>query len=128
MAERVIPASMKNMYEQFRFAPGVKDGDRLFMSGQIGTKPDGSVPADVEEQFNLAFDGVATILKEAGASWADVVEMTTYHVGLGEHIGSFVKVKNQHVAEPYPAWTAIGVSELAFPGALVEIRAIARLR
>jgi enamine deaminase RidA (YjgF/YER057c/UK114 family) len=31
------------------------------------------------------------------------------------------------VKEPYPAWTAIGVSALAIPGALVEIRATARL-
>ena len=28
---------------------------------------------------------------------------------------------------PYPAWTAIGTTELALPGVRVEIRAIARL-
>ncbi len=32
-------------------------------------------------------------------------------------------VKDRFVAEPYPAWTAIGISALAFAGALVEIRA-----
>jgi hypothetical protein len=32
------------------------------------------------------------------------------------------------VSEPYPAWTAIGISELAVPGGLVEIKVIARMR
>ena len=53
---------------------------------------------------------------------------TTFHVGLREHLGTFVKVKDRYIEAPYPAWTAIGVVELAVPGALVEIRATARLR
>ena len=127
MAERVIPASMKQFYDSFHFAPAVADGDRLFCSGQIGIGPDGKVPADPEAQFELAFQGVETVLAEAGASLADVVEMTTFHIAMSEHLGTFSKVKDKHVAEPYPAWTAIGVSELAIPGGLVEIRVTARL-
>ena len=38
-----------------------------------------------------------------------------------------MKVKDNYMADPYPAWTAIGITELAFPGALVEIKIIARL-
>jgi enamine deaminase RidA (YjgF/YER057c/UK114 family) len=41
-------------------------------------------------------------------------------------LGAFVKVKDEFIAEPYPAWTAIGVSELLTDGALAEIRAIAK--
>jgi enamine deaminase RidA (YjgF/YER057c/UK114 family) len=38
-----------------------------------------------------------------------------------------MQVKDAFVKEPYPAWTAIGVAELAF-GALVEIKVTALLR
>jgi enamine deaminase RidA (YjgF/YER057c/UK114 family) len=54
--------------------------------------------------------------------------LTTFHVGLREHLGTFVAVKDRYLEAPYPAWTAIGVVELAVPGALVEIRVTARLR
>ncbi|CAN5527633.1 hypothetical protein BH20ACT17_BH20ACT17_08890 [soil metagenome] len=55
----------------------------------------------------------------------DHVEMTSYHVGLREHLAQFIAVKDRHIAEPYPAWSAIGVSELITAGALVEVRAVA---
>jgi len=53
--------------------------------------------------------------------------MTTFHVGLQRHLETFMKVKDRYVHPPYPAWTAIGITELAFPGGLVEIKVIARL-
>ena len=68
------------------------------------------------------------MLAHAGASFDDVVELTTYHVGLADHIERFRRVKDDFVGEPYPAWTAIGISALVVPGALVEIRATARRR
>ncbi len=66
------------------------------------------------------------MLEAAGADFGDVVEITTFHVGM-EHLAVFGTVKADFLKEPFPAWTAIGVSELAIPGALVEIRATARL-
>lgn len=64
-------------------------------------------------------------LGAAGASVADPVEITTYHVDLRKHLGTFVAVKDAHLARPFPAWSAIGVSHLITHGALVELRAIA---
>jgi enamine deaminase RidA (YjgF/YER057c/UK114 family) len=122
----VIPKGMQGSYEQLHFAPAVRDGDRLFCSGQIGSGPDGKVSADPEAQFTQAFENVKTVLAEAGASFADVVEMTTFHVGFSQHIAAFMGVKDRYVAAPYPAWTAIGVSELAF-GGLVEVKVTAHL-
>ncbi|MBW1852913.1 MAG: RidA family protein, partial [Deltaproteobacteria bacterium] len=40
----------------------------------------------------------------------------------------FMKARDEVLSEPWPAWTAIGISELAVPGARVEIRVIAQLR
>jgi enamine deaminase RidA (YjgF/YER057c/UK114 family) len=65
-------------------------------------------------------------LEAAGLTFDDVVEMTTYHVGLRAHLDAFMRVKNEFIHEPYPAWTAIGVSELITEGTLVEIRLVAR--
>jgi enamine deaminase RidA (YjgF/YER057c/UK114 family) len=123
----VIPQGMENYYEQYHFAPAVKDGDRLYCSGVIGVGADGKVPADPETQFTQAFEMLKSVLTTAGASLTDVVEMTTFHAGLRTHLPTFMKVKDRYLQEPYPAWTAIGITELAFPGGLVEIKVIARL-
>ena len=55
-----------------------------------------------------------------------VVELTTYHVGIRKHLTEFAEIKDKYVSAPYPAWTAIGVSELIAEGTIVEIKAVAR--
>lgn len=50
------------------------------------------------------------------------------HVGLKEHLAAFMAAKDRCIAAPYPAWTAIGVTELITEGALAEIRVIAARR
>jgi enamine deaminase RidA (YjgF/YER057c/UK114 family) len=126
MAKRrtVIPDGMQNFYDQFHFAPAVRAGKHVFCSGQVGNGHDGKLDPDPAVQIASAFENVSAVLKEAGVSWDDVVEMTSFHVGFNEHIGVFMQVKDGYVKEPYPAWTAIGVAELAF-GALVEIKVTA---
>jgi enamine deaminase RidA (YjgF/YER057c/UK114 family) len=124
----VIPPEMKAMYDNFHFAPAIKDGDRLFCSGVIGIGPDGKASGDPETQFKQAFESLKSVLTAGGASISDVVDITTFHVGLQANLRAFMKVKDQYVTAPYPAWTAIGISELAFPGGLVEIKAVARLK
>ncbi|MDE0885664.1 MAG: RidA family protein [Myxococcota bacterium] len=127
MNQRVIPESHRVFYDTFHFAPAVIDGQNIRCSGVIGSNPDGSVPEDAETQFTLAFESIGAVLKEAGAGFADITEMTTFHIGLAQHLGTFSQVKDRFVQEPYPAWTAVGTTELALPGGLVEIRVTARL-
>lgn len=126
-SDLVIPASMQAMYDRFHFAPAVRSGGLLLCSGQIGIGPDGRAPADPTEQFTLAFEAVKAVLAEARLGFSDVVEMTTFHVGLQQHLGAFMAVKDRYLPAPFPAWTAIGVSELAFPGGLAEVRVTAAL-
>ena len=127
MGQRIVPASMKHFYENYHFAPAVLDGDHLRCSGMIGHTADGKCPDDPETQFGLAFENLDTLLREGGASFDKIVEMTTFHVSLNEHLGTFMKVKDRFIKDPFPAWTAIGTTELALPGALVEIRVTARV-
>jgi enamine deaminase RidA (YjgF/YER057c/UK114 family) len=125
-SDLVIPASMQAMYDRFHFAPAVRAGELLLCSGQIGIGPDGRAIADPAAQFTAAFEAVKAVLAEAGLGFGDVVEMTTYHAGGMQHLPVFMQVKDRYVKEPYPAWTAIGIVELAFPGGLAEIRVTAR--
>jgi enamine deaminase RidA (YjgF/YER057c/UK114 family) len=123
----VVPKGMEQYYNEFHFAPAVKDGNRLYCSGVIGVGPDGKASEDPETQFTQAFESLKSVLTTAGVSFSDVIEMTTFHVGLRANLTAFMKVKDRYMQAPYPAWTAIGVSELAFPGGLVEVKVIARL-
>lgn len=79
---------------------------------------------DPERQTRNTFRYLEANLKAANLTFDDVVEMTTYHVGLRQHLSAFTKVKDEFVAAPYPAWTAIGVVELTTAGTLIELRAI----
>lgn len=125
--KEVIPTWMQPIYDGFHFAPAVIDGDYLRCSGMIGLRPDLSVPEDPKEQFTLAFENLRGLLAEAGLTFADVVEMSSYHVGLRAHMQAFGEVKDGFMSAPHAAWTAVGVSELAVPGALVEIQVTARV-
>ena len=127
-ARRIIPELAKATYEQMHFAPAVVDGETLRCSGSVGIDFNTfTVPDDPTTQFTLAFEALALVLGEAGLDYSDITEMTTFHVDMSKHMDAFVAVKDKFIAEPYPAWSAIGVSELAM-GALVEIRINARMR
>ena len=129
MVKRIIPASMQSSYDNFHFAPAVLDGELLRCSGIIGVDRETmKVAADPETQFAQAFDSLGEVLKEAGGNYSDVIEMTTFHVGLNEHLNVFLEVKDRYIQEPYPAWTAIGITELAYPDGLVEIRVNAKIQ
>lgn len=114
--------------QEWHFSPVLLSGDFAFFSGQTGTHPDGSVSPDPEQQFHDAFRFLRSNLDAAGLGFDDIVEMTTYHVDLRRHLEAFIKVKDEHIKKPYPAWSAIGVTELITSGTLIEIRIIARRR
>jgi enamine deaminase RidA (YjgF/YER057c/UK114 family) len=120
----VIPPGSEKTYQRFHFAPATKVGNTVYCSGVIGSEGS-SVPEAASDEFTLAFKGLAEVLEAAGATLADIVEMTSFHVDMSEHLGAFMAAKDAVIAEPYPAWTAIGCTELAFPGARVEIKATA---
>jgi len=88
---------------------------------------DGTIPSIPEEQFRQSFQTIEKSLVEANLTFSNVVEMTTYHVGLRKHMKDFMEVKDEFIKEPYPAWTAIGVTELAVEGAFIEIRVTAKV-
>ncbi len=93
----------------------------LFISGQ---GPE-DIHAEMETQIRQTFDRIGLLLKEAGASFANVVIIRSYWVHLLRDLEIFRKVRREYLVEPYPASTAVGTPELAIPGLELEIEAVA---
>lgn len=123
----VITKNSQKSYDRLHFSAGALCDDFLLCSGVIGIGADGKPPADIKEEFRLAWESAGEVLKEAGMGYENIVEYTTYHVGLQSHMREFMAVRDEYLKEPWPAWTAIGITELAIPGAHVEIRITARV-
>ncbi len=124
----IYPKGAPSYYHDWKFSPAVESQGFIFISGCTGTMDNGVVPDGITKQTRQAFSRIKMCLDEAGVGFSDIVEMTTYHVGLNSHLNEFRTVKDEFIIKPYPAWTAIGVAELASEGALVEIRVIAKRR
>jgi enamine deaminase RidA (YjgF/YER057c/UK114 family) len=123
--EHIITPGLEAFEDRWHFSHVVAARGLLLLSGVTGTSAEGLVSRDPATQFDQAFVHLRQYLEAAGASLTDVIEMTSYHVDLRKHLDVFVAAKDRHIATPYPAWSAIGVSQLITEGALVEIRAIA---
>ena len=126
MKATLSPPAFAHFIEDWHFSPVLDTGEFVFLSGITGAHADLSVAADPETQIRDTFQFAQEHLQAARLTFDDVVEMTMYHVDLRDHLATFMRVKDEYVAAPYPAWTAIGVSELITEGAIVEIRLIAR--
>ncbi|MHC2076036.1 MULTISPECIES: RidA family protein [Rhizobium/Agrobacterium group] len=125
--EIIVPLAMKAIVERAGYVPAVRVENLLFCAGQVGRDANMNVINDPEKQFEACWENLATVLSAAGGSFEDVVELTTYHVGLQQHMHTFRKVKDRIFPRGTCAWTCIGVSELAHPGLLVEIKGVAAI-
>lgn len=113
--------------EKLGFSQIVRRGNLLFCAGQIGVEADGTVPGDPRRQFELAFQALRRVLESEGATARQIVDLTTFHVGLYDHLELFVDEKARFLSGARPAWTAIEVVRVGYPETLVEIKAIACL-
>ena len=128
MPRAIVPESLSGYVDDWRMSPGLEHEGFVFLTGFTGAGPDGELSADPRKQIEAAFAKVGAVLVEAGLDFDHLVEMTSYHVGLRDHLDAFREVRDRHVAEPYPAWTAIEVAGFVREGAVVELRCIARRR
>lgn len=124
----ILTDADRHTYDNFHFAPAVATGGLLVCSGQIGAGADGKVPEDAAEEFRNAWQAIGRVLAAAGLGYEDIVELTSYHVDLPAHMRAFMAVKDEFLAAPWPAWTAIGITSLAVRDARAEIRVIAAMK
>jgi enamine deaminase RidA (YjgF/YER057c/UK114 family) len=128
MARRdaVFPAGRHALHDIHQYSAAIRSGDLLFVSGQVGARDDGPPEPGFERQVQLAFDNLAAVLKAAGRSFADVVDVTTFHSDPARQFETVMAVRRTAIGDaPYPSWTAVGVTWLA--GVDFEIKVIARL-
>ena len=123
----LYPAGSQTSANAIKVSPGVVSDNHLFVTGMTGSRADGTMPDDLEEQFRNAFNKIGMVLSEAGLGFDSIVEMTSYHLGINDHFDLFNSVRSEFVSQPYPAWTAIEVAGLRRPGAVVEIRVVAEI-
>ena len=107
------------------YTPGIlAEGQRLlFISGQ-GPR---DFNADMETQFRQTFERIKLILEQAGGSMKNIVILRAYFVHFSRDLPVYRKVRKEFLVQPYPASTAVGVSELAPAGNQIEIEAVAVL-
>ena len=96
----------------------------VFCSGQLGMDRDGVIPTSVEAQARLCFRAIAAILGDAGLKMGDLVRLNAYVSG-PEHLATYMKVRDEFVADPPPASTLMIVSGFARPEFKVEVEAVA---
>ena len=126
MPKMIVPESLKARTAQLQYAPAVRAGDMVYLSGVIAALQEGETPSD-EAYFrgaDEAFAEIELILKEAGGSMADVVDMTGYHVDPNTHLGPVMAAKEKWMPGPdFCAYTLIGITELYNPLGFVELKA-----
>jgi enamine deaminase RidA (YjgF/YER057c/UK114 family) len=109
-------------------AAAVRAGDLLFISGQVSAdanlKP--TALGDVKAQARGAFANIKALLKEAGGTLDDIVDIMSFHKDVRDMDAVF-DVGRQVFKKDYPAWTALGMEGTFAPEFLVSIRAIAHL-
>jgi 2-iminobutanoate/2-iminopropanoate deaminase len=103
------------------FSKAVRVGDVLYLSGVIGRTADGKVPDGIEAQTKAAMDEIGATLKTAGLSYGDIFHCTVFLADM-KTWPAFNKVYVGYFpGGQLPARSALGVSALALPGALMEI-------
>lgn len=107
------------------YSPGIVSGGFLFIAGQVGRGPDGTVGATIEEQTRLVLENIRNVLRAAGCDFKDVVKATVY-ITKQEFIHTYNLIYMEYFPEPRPARATV-VAALVDDKYLIEIEAIAKL-
>lgn len=121
----VIPEGMEPIYQNIRYAPAVRVGDTLYVSGQIGRDANMQLVEPREAQFVQVFENLKKVLESAGFDFSEVVDVTSFHTDMRD-LPLYMQVRDRYFREPWPAWTAIGAAQLCgAPGYFLEVKAVA---
>ncbi|MDI4633540.1 RidA family protein [Pelomonas sp. V22] len=96
----------------------------IYLSGQLGVRPDGSTPDNIAEQADQVFANILALLKAHGLAPEHIVKLTTFMVA-GQDGDAVRAARLKHLGAHRPASTAIFVSQLVDPAWFVEVDAVA---
>lgn len=106
------------------FAPVVRAGDTLYISGQLGTAADGTLPADFETQSRNVMTNIRTLAASGGASMDDIVKCTVMIADMKLWPKFNAIYATYFKPDKLPARSAFGANGLAL-GAAIEVECIA---
>jgi len=109
--------------ERLGYNDAIVAGDTIYLSGVVVGQREGE---SLEAAYERAYRRIAAILTRAGASWDDVVDITSYHTDITTQFEAMTAVHRRHVRPPFPAWTAIDVDRLIPERGITEIKIVAR--
>ena len=122
----VFPAGRQALYERNRYSPAIRSNGFLFVSGQVGSREDGSPEPDLEAQVRRAFDNLNAILRAADCTFDDVLDVSIFMVDAQATFETVWKIVSEYWGQaPHPTLTAVGVTWLY--GFQFEIKVIAKL-
>jgi len=125
-AQVIVPEEARSSYETWGYAPAVKVGDTIYVSGVVSLlEGEGSYDERYARGFKTALDWIEKVLNEAGASLDDVIDITSFHTDLQRQLDVAIKVRMEAMSPPHPAWTAVGTTALATPDGVTEIKVVA---
>lgn len=122
----VIPEGVYPPTADFSQAIRVSGGDLVFLSGIIGMRPDGTMPAEPAAQIELAFENLVKVLEAAGATAADVVKVNVFVRDDFRLVRDELRaIRARYFTHDFPVSTLIQVAGFAGPDYRFEIEAIA---
>ena len=95
------PESLGKPLGQYSQITRVKASEFLFIAGQVGAGKDGKAPADFDAQCGLVFANIGAALASQGASFANIVEFTTYLVH-SQDIPKFMAYRTREFPRLFP--------------------------
>ena len=109
-------------------SPGVRVGDFLFVSGNVGVDSSGNLvgPGDCEAQSRQVMANIRTIVEAAGGSMQDVVKITCFLTDVNNY-PAYGKVRSETWPSSPPASSTVIVAGLVRPEYLVEVEAVVRI-
>jgi 2-iminobutanoate/2-iminopropanoate deaminase len=122
---RHTPASVAAPFGPYSHAVEVPEGSRLlYISGEVGVLPDGTVPETIEAQAEVCWRNIIAILADAGMALGDLVKITTYLVR-PEDVAAAGTVRAKNLGDARPSSATIIVKALVNPALLIETEAVA---
>ena len=109
-------------------SPGIRSGDFLFVSGNVGVDSSGNLvgPGDCEAQSRQVMANIRTIVEAGGGSMQDVVKITCFLTDVNNYPG-YGKVRSETWPTSPPASSTVIVAGLVRPEYLVEVEAVVRM-
>jgi len=112
--------------EIYGYAQAIKKGDTVWISGQLGHNEKGELYEGMEEQMKQTYSNIKELLSRFGMTMDNVVEEVIYAMDMGSAFEARKNFKTEYYNDPkLVASTMVGVTGLALPGQLVEIKIIA---